>query len=216
MSTSEYMQPGSAILLALHSSVHPSEYTLTHSLCLIGREDSCNVVVNHKEVSRKHARIERRDEGFVLLDADSSNGTYVNGRRLLAAHPLCHYDEIGLAGVALLRFVDQDATVIRPPRLRYRRHEQRFWFKDTPLQLSPNLFRLLTHLYEHRGALCTHEALVKAVWLDAQYDENRRDQLYREVSELRRKLRAIDPASDIIQPSWGTGYMLPSEFIENP
>lgn len=211
------MQPGGAILLALHPSVHPPEYTLTHSPCLIGREDSCHVVVNHKEVSRKHARIERRAEGFVLLDAGSRNGTYVNGKRLLGPHALHHDDKIGLAGpTPLLRFFDQDTTVIRPPRLRYRKHERRFWFKDTPLQLSPNLFRLLMYLYEHRGALCTHEALVKAVWQDAHYDENRRDQLYREVSELRRKLRAIDAESDIIEPSWGTGYILPSEYIETP
>jgi len=42
----------------------------------LGREVGCQVVVNEKTASRRHARIERRDNQFFLVD-DSTNGTFV-------------------------------------------------------------------------------------------------------------------------------------------
>jgi hypothetical protein len=41
-----------------------------------GRDSSCDVVVGDRKASRRHARIERRRDKFVLID-QSSNGTWV-------------------------------------------------------------------------------------------------------------------------------------------
>ncbi|MCC7122491.1 MAG: FHA domain-containing protein [Gammaproteobacteria bacterium] len=43
---------------------------------LIGRSDGCDLIVRERRVSRFHARIELRDERFVLID-ESRNGTWV-------------------------------------------------------------------------------------------------------------------------------------------
>jgi predicted component of type VI protein secretion system len=43
---------------------------------LIGRSDSCDLVVGAPRISRFHARIEHRDGRFLLLD-ESRNGTWV-------------------------------------------------------------------------------------------------------------------------------------------
>lgn len=48
----------------------------------IGRGPECELVLDSREVSRVHARIEAWDGVFRLIDEGSSNGTYVNGRRV--------------------------------------------------------------------------------------------------------------------------------------
>ncbi len=65
----------------------------------IGRED-CDVNFFHDRfISRYHCRIEDRDDGFVLTDLDSRNGTYV---RLTAERALSDGDYIFI-GRQLLR-----------------------------------------------------------------------------------------------------------------
>lgn len=46
----------------------------------IGRDASNALALNDARVSRNHARIEKRDEHWILQDLDSTNGTYVNGK----------------------------------------------------------------------------------------------------------------------------------------
>jgi adenylate cyclase len=46
------------------------------SVMVLGRENSCDIVVREKTASRRHARIERRGAQYVLVD-ESTNGTYV-------------------------------------------------------------------------------------------------------------------------------------------
>jgi pSer/pThr/pTyr-binding forkhead associated (FHA) protein len=45
----------------------------------IGRSSGCDIQLPVNTVSGKHARIVFRNEGFVLEDLGSKNGTYVNG-----------------------------------------------------------------------------------------------------------------------------------------
>jgi len=43
---------------------------------ILGRENTCDIVIPEKTASRRHARIERRGAQYVLID-ESTNGTYV-------------------------------------------------------------------------------------------------------------------------------------------
>ncbi|MDR5683024.1 MAG: DUF3662 and FHA domain-containing protein [Armatimonadota bacterium] len=49
---------------------------------LIGRRQGCDVVVPDPNVSREHLRVERTPEGALVVDLDSTNGTFVNGQRV--------------------------------------------------------------------------------------------------------------------------------------
>jgi ABC-type multidrug transport system ATPase subunit/pSer/pThr/pTyr-binding forkhead associated (FHA) protein len=53
----------------------------------IGRHPQSNVTLDHPAVSRTHARIAPRDGGYVIEDAGSSNGTFVNGERIAPGDP---------------------------------------------------------------------------------------------------------------------------------
>jgi hypothetical protein len=67
----------------------------------IGRLSDCTVVVSDTNVSRHHARISRSGSGFVIADLNSTNGTFVNGERLLADHRLSDGDIITVGAISL-------------------------------------------------------------------------------------------------------------------
>ena len=46
----------------------------------IGREDTCNIVVPSRQVSRLHARLYLAPDGVLLEDCGSKNGTHHNGK----------------------------------------------------------------------------------------------------------------------------------------
>jgi hypothetical protein len=46
---------------------------------VIGREDGCEVLIDDGEVSRKHASVESKDDGWWVSDLGSTNHTFVNG-----------------------------------------------------------------------------------------------------------------------------------------
>jgi hypothetical protein len=203
------VKPSSASLVSLHPDVRPDKYPLADDICTIGRLPTCHIVVPQTAISRLHAKIELRGIQYVLLDAGSINGTFVNGKQINEAHVLRNNDGIGLAQPeALLRFNDHDATDVIPRKLQYIRREQRFIYKNISLDLSPNLRRLLLHLFEHLGEVCTREDCIKAVWNEPAIHPERYAQLHKEISELRDKFQAIDPTAKIIKTRHSIGYLL--------
>jgi serine phosphatase RsbU (regulator of sigma subunit) len=63
-------------------------YTLDQDVTIIGRNPECDVVLQPKSVSRKHAAIVRKGGGFILKDMGSTRGTFVDGLRLTEPIPL--------------------------------------------------------------------------------------------------------------------------------
>lgn len=59
-----------------------ARYPLADDVVLLGRGDSCAIVLQDGAASREHARFERGPEGWIVLDLGSKNGTYVNGARI--------------------------------------------------------------------------------------------------------------------------------------
>ncbi len=57
-------------------------YAIADEGCRLGRTPEVEVVIDDAAVSRVHARILKRDQGLILEDLGSTNGTYVDGRRI--------------------------------------------------------------------------------------------------------------------------------------
>jgi len=69
----------------------------------IGRADSNSIILNADTVSRVHAIIRRaEDEKYYLKDAESHNGTFLNGERINAETLLNEDDEISIGGCTLV------------------------------------------------------------------------------------------------------------------
>lgn len=66
-----------------------------------GREASNQIVLDDDFVSQRHIRIERKENGFLLRDLRSRNGTLVNGTRVIEA-VLGDGDRIRIGGIELV------------------------------------------------------------------------------------------------------------------
>lgn len=201
--------PQPAHLLALHDDVQPAQNILEADSYTLGRSPLCQIVVQRATVSRLHARIEREGLRYLLTDAGSANGTFVNGQRLYTPQLLSDGDLIGLgAATALLHFVDPDPTVIPTLRLQYDERKMLFTLDNQPLDLTPAQFRLLHHLYQSAGALVTRESCAEAIW-GRDYDPGLdADALDRAFSSLRSQLRRSAADADLIETRRGLGYVL--------
>jgi hypothetical protein len=80
------------------------ELMLTKDETTIGRAETCDLgLFGDNTIERLHARIQRADDRFILLDAESTSGTYLNDHRVSQPTPLCAGDAIRV-GRSILRF----------------------------------------------------------------------------------------------------------------
>ena len=63
-------------------------FELTKDEVAIGRDITNDIVINEAEVSRKHARLTLEGDRYKIEDLNSTNGTYINGQRLIGPHVL--------------------------------------------------------------------------------------------------------------------------------
>lgn len=196
-------------IVATQPDVQPSELVLTDDGCTLGRASTCHIIVPRQLVSRLHAQIERVGARFQLRDLGSVNGTYVNGQRLNEPYLLGNHDLIGLGEAsAQLSFVDPDSTQMAIVRLRYDERLMRFALGSQPIELTPNQFRLLLHLYRNRGRVCRREECAEAIWGPDYTPGNDATPLDRLVSTIRTTLRQIDPEAQVIETRPSLGYQL--------
>jgi hypothetical protein len=91
-------------------------FELRQDEMIIGREVSVDIVINDAEVSRKHARLVPQHGGFIIEDLGSTNGTFVNGQRLMGPHMLRSGELISIGENVSLAFeasqYDQGATMV--------------------------------------------------------------------------------------------------------
>jgi len=89
----EVQGPGESLLIPLGTGV-------MH----IGRGLSADLHLDEKSVSRRHAMLVHRPTGPRLLDDRSSNGTFVNGRRIVQAD--LHNGDVLVLGRVVLRYLE--------------------------------------------------------------------------------------------------------------
>jgi hypothetical protein len=71
------------------------EHRLSASHNSVGSDRDNDLVIAHPTVSRKHAILRHRVGGYTVEDLESSNGTFVNSRRVKGTLPIKTGDEIG-------------------------------------------------------------------------------------------------------------------------
>jgi pSer/pThr/pTyr-binding forkhead associated (FHA) protein len=76
----------------------------------VGRRSDNDIVIDHPTVSGHHGRLRREENHFVVEDLGSTNGTFINGRRVKSGS-IKDRDQIGIAG-HILDFYDDDSVQI--------------------------------------------------------------------------------------------------------
>lgn len=184
------------------------EHHLDCETITIGRALESDIVITSRCVSREHARVRRQGRRTVLVDLGSTNGTFLNGERVLSPVELRDGDQL-LVGDVGLTFHDPESTFLESP------------FPELDLDvdagvvrvdrrvvaLSPKEFALLAHLCENRGKVCSKDDIGGAVW--PEYHEGVYDY---QIENLVRRLRSRiepDPASpQLLVTVRGWGYKL--------
>jgi hypothetical protein len=74
---------------------------LTDEPNVIGRLGNCRIIISDTNTSRQHAQIVRLGSGFAINDLGSTNGTFVNGERVIADRRLADGDIVTVGAVSL-------------------------------------------------------------------------------------------------------------------
>ncbi len=85
----------------------------------IGRHPSNSLHIDDDGISRFHARISRDEQGFLIEDLDSRNGTFVGGNRIEKKHRLTDGDELTLGSRVAFRLNITDTLQERVLRRLY-------------------------------------------------------------------------------------------------
>ena len=114
--------PDSVARLVLFAGHLPAkEFPLNKTVMNIGRTEENDIMLDHKSISREHARIVYENGVFKILDLKSANGVLVNGEQYVKTE-LKNGDIVEL-GHLKLKFIDekaqpvyQETAVVRIPQ----------------------------------------------------------------------------------------------------
>ncbi len=100
--------PPKAALVVVHSpdeSAKGVRFPLGADDVTLGREEGSTILVASDQASRRHARIFASGGAHVLVDLDSTNGTYLNSK-LVKEQTLRHGDVLRIATTVLKYVVE--------------------------------------------------------------------------------------------------------------
>src|SRR3954452_75605 len=101
-----------ATLFVLQGRDKGKRFDLGAGVLTLGRDHGNPIQVSDSEISRRHAEIRKDDEGYLLVDLTSSNGTFVNAEQITERR-LVNGDRIQI-GSSLLLFTDVDEQPLKP------------------------------------------------------------------------------------------------------
>ncbi len=146
---------------------------------MIGRDDSCNVIIQNRQVSRYHARFVTLPLGVQLEDLGSKNGTHVNGQEVLEPRMLQDGDVIQIAFAQQFVYLSSDSTIplqLTPETpakaetdarlLQVDKRSRRVWVGEEELlpPLSVSQYLLLELLSDNPGRVISRAEMIQAVW----------------------------------------------------
>jgi len=97
---------GAALLVVRKGPNEGSKYMLDAEVTRAGRHPDSDIFLDDITVSRRHAEIVRRADGFHVVDVGSLNGTYVNRDRVEDSK-LTNGDELQIGKFKLVFFTGQ-------------------------------------------------------------------------------------------------------------
>lgn len=94
-------------------------YELTEEEVVLGRDIGNEIVINDAEISRRHTRLSMQEDGYVVEDLGSTNGTFVNGEKISGSTVLQPGQTIRMGENITLSYeiagFDPDATIASGP-----------------------------------------------------------------------------------------------------
>ena len=184
------------------------EHLLRADVTIIGRAIECDIVITSKRVSREHTQVRREGWRVILEDMGSTNGTLLNGERILQPQQLRDGDKIKVGDVVFdfcdpentqqdtllpILEVDTAAVVVRLNR--------------QVVDLAPKEYALVAYLFTRANIACSKDEIATAVWPEYA-DEVFDYQVENLVRRLRTKLEPDPSTPQLLITIRGRGYKL--------
>jgi DNA-binding response OmpR family regulator len=208
----------SPVLIGQSGPVQGSRWTIPPKGVTLGRENGCEVVIADRQVSRRHAKIDRRAGKTYIQDLASKNGTCVNGVAIKDEVELKDGDVVQIALAAGFVYVASDSTVPlesdgaapRQGRIRLNPVEHSVTVNDALLDppLSIHQYRFLEMLVLRSGGLVTREEVIGTVWPGEDTGGITDQAIDALVRRLRDRLKEADPDREHILTIRGHGFRL--------
>jgi hypothetical protein len=216
-------------LVAQAGPLNGQRWSLQKSI-MLGRDESCDLVIPSRQVSRFHARLNVSPAGVQLEDLASKNGTHCNGQEINDPLILQDGDIIQVALAQQFIFLSSDATLpldgpieefveLKSGKtlLRLEKRSRRVWLGNIELvpPLSVSQFQLLELLYSNPGQVVTRNQMIETIW--GQEDavgvsEQALDALIR---RLRDRLASVDAKHSLLVTVRGHGLRLDNPPIDH-
>lgn len=203
-----------ALLVWQDGDLIKGQWVLNRTPMTIGRAPDCEVQLDARWISRTHARIWTKENHYVLEDAGSKNGVFVNGQRVADRRTLEDGDRIQVAPGLELIFVDSEATAPLPGQagrgFSLDRAERRVIVGGGELvpPLSIAQYDFLALLAEEPGRVYSRQEIIAAVWPGADPEGVSDDAIDALVRRLRHRLAEVDPDHGYIVTVRGYGFRL--------
>jgi DNA-binding winged helix-turn-helix (wHTH) protein len=215
----------SPVLIGQTGPLNGQRWTLDSDKVL-GRDPNCDIIINtpDKQVSRNHAQISITENGPLLKDLGSKNGTHLNGSMIHEPANLEDGDVIQLALAQQFIFLSSDATVplhadglemmsVRAGRLRIDIPSRRIWIgeKEVIPPLSVAQYSMLLALYQAEGQVVSRNKLIEIIWGKENLYDVSNQALDALVRRLRDRLSLHDKTHLYIVTVRGHGLRLDNE-----
>lgn len=202
----------SVLLIQLEDGTIQEVPLMTETLTL-GRDAACDLVLASPIISRQHARLTRRSQGYTLEDLGSRNGTTVNGHPITTTQVLHDGDQIELGGIWKMSYADADATRAKASAVRdgvWLDVAQQDAYVDGLLispRLSPAQYALLQLLMSQVGRIYSRQDIIAAVWPNAPagVSDEAVDAL---IKRVRQRLSEVPNGAQYLITLRGRGVML--------
>jgi DNA-binding response OmpR family regulator len=185
------------------------EHRLPAQAAIIGRAVECDVVIASKRISRENTRIRNEGRRWFVEDLSSTNGTYLNGERIITEMDLRDGDSIKVGDVMFI-FHDPDTTTRENPApdLEVDTTAGVVRVNRKAISLSPKEYQLLAYLYERRCQVCSKNDIGHAVWPEYEAGGIFDYQIENLVRRLRTRIE-LNPANpQLLFTVRGLGYKL--------
>ncbi len=97
------LRPDKKVYAILLNMANDTQYPINCYETSVGRSKSCDIVFSNSTVSRSHAVVALRKDGFYVFDTESKTGVYVNGEKIDKKAKLSDGDVIAF-GTAIMKF----------------------------------------------------------------------------------------------------------------
>lgn len=101
------------VVLVMFKDDERREFPLGVAKTIIGRRQDCHLRIPTRDVSRRHCEISYDDREVVVRDLGSSNGTFVNGKRI-AETKLKPGDRLSIGPVTFVVQINGEPATIGP------------------------------------------------------------------------------------------------------